>query len=94
MTVKTRARRRRPMRREITEAHGKKPRQHTRSRAFKHMETVATSLSSKGRRRAMTVARKIVSAWSRTVQPRLEKLLRRLSSKRPRAPTSGGGSKT
>jgi hypothetical protein len=42
----------------------------------------------------MTVARKIVSAWSRTVQPRLEKLLRRLSSKRPRAPTSGGGSKT
>jgi hypothetical protein len=99
MKVKTRAAkttgtRRRAIRREVTETHGKKPRRRTRRGAFKHMETVATSLSRKGRRGAMTVAQKIVGAWSRTIQPRVEKLLRSLSSKGPWARANGEGSKT
>lgn len=93
MTVKTTVTHRRPIRREVTEAHAKKPRLRARSGTFKHMETVATSLTTKGRLRARTVAQKIVTAWLRTIKPRIEKLLRGLSSKRRWARANGGASK-
>lgn len=94
MTAKSKAARRRGAKRELAAADAKRPRRRATGGTFKHVETVARSLTTAGRRRARSVVKKVVDALSRTIVPRAEKIWRGLASKRQRIlmPRASGGS--
>lgn len=97
MTAKSKAVRRRGAKRELAAADGKRPTQRARGGTFKHVETVARSLTTAGRRRARNVVKSVVDTVSKAIVPRAEKLWRGLANKRRRILTpraSAGSSKT
>lgn len=96
MTAKTKTARRKAAKRELIEGHRKSSQLRARGGAFKHVETVARSLTSKSRRRTRSPAQNIIHAWSRTIIPRVGTIWRNLSGSRRAllsARTSGGSIK-
>ena len=96
MTAKSKAARRRSAKRDLAAADGKRPRRRATGGTFKHVETVARSLTTAGRRRARSVMKKVVDTVSKAIVPRAEKIWRGIASKRQAiltARASGGSSK-
>jgi len=82
MTARSKAARCRAAKRELAEVDGKRPRRRTRGGTFAHVESVARSLTTAGRRRVAKAARTILDTVSGTIAPRVAKLCRGIASKR------------